>query len=108
MRRAGGRLRGCEASAGKRSSEVEQIARAILAAYGRLADAVEASAGFDGKPVRKVKVDAVRDEVKSRGFLDKNETGGITETSRKHYHRAKTDLVARPTLVEKDGLMWRP
>jgi hypothetical protein len=98
-----------KASSGKRSSEVEQIAKAILAAYDRLADAVEASTGFDGKPVRKVKSEAVRDEVKSRGFLDKTEGGGVTATSRKYYHRAKTDLVSRTTtLVEKNDLMWRP
>jgi hypothetical protein len=63
--------------------------------------------GFLAKPVRKVKSDAVRDEVKSRGFLDKTETGGITEMSRKHYHRAKIDLVAR-TLAEAGGFIWRP
>jgi hypothetical protein len=97
-----------KASSGKRSSEVEQIARAILAAYDRLADAVEASSGFDGKLVRKVQSDAVREEVKSRGFLDKTEGGGVTSTSRSHYNRAKTNLLARGTLTEKNDLMWRP
>ena len=83
------------ASPGRRSSEVEQISRAILAAYDRLADGADASSGFDGKRVRKVKSEAVRAEVQRRGFLDTKETGGITDASRKHYHRAKGDLLER-------------
>jgi AAA domain len=96
-----------KASSGKRGSEVEQIAHAILAAYDRLADAVEASPGFDGKPVRKVKSEAIRAEVQNRGFLDTDEKGNVTPTSRSHYSRAKTNLLAKPVLVEAKGLTWR-
>jgi hypothetical protein len=54
-----------------------------LNAYDRLADGIVESAGFDGKPVRKVKSDAVRDELKSRGFLllDERATSPLTAAS---------------------------
>ena len=86
------------ASSGKRGPEVEQIAKAILAAYDRLADAVEASAGLDGKSVRKVKSEAVRDGSQNRGFLDKTKAAA----SRRHRDRTiagPNGLLARPTLV---------
>jgi hypothetical protein len=63
-----------------------------LNAYERLADGIVVSAGFDGKPVRKVKSDAIRDELKSRGFLLLDDKG--TTSSRKQLHDAK---IARDT-----------
>src|ERR1700722_9622617 len=40
----------------------------LLDAYDRLADAAPKTQGFTGKDVRKVKVEAVRDELKARGL----------------------------------------
>jgi len=79
-----------------------------IKAYDRLADAVEETPGFDGKPVRKVSIDAVRDELKRRGFLDTNDKGGITPTSRSHLLRARVDLLKAQKLVASEGFIWRP
>jgi hypothetical protein len=93
----------------KARSDIETIRQAMLDAYGRLADDDgETGAGLDGAPVRKVLVDKLRDEMKSRGFLEAKETGGLTETARSNFHRAKSDLLASVTLVERDGWIWRP
>ena len=93
---------------GKRSMDVENIKRAILAAYDRLADAAEASPGLDGYPVRKVREEAVREEVKNKGFLETGERGALTGTSRSHYRRAKIDLITSNMLIEDSCLIWRP
>jgi hypothetical protein len=93
---------------GKRSEEVDQIRRAFVAAHERLADAVDKTIGFDGKSVKKVHVDTIRDELRSRGFLEtKQKTGGLTATARSHWRRAKTSLLDSGKWVEKDGLIWR-
>jgi hypothetical protein len=100
-----------EGAAPKRSgkqSDAQVIQNAILDAYGRFADGASQSHGFDGKPVRKVSVDKIRDEVKSRGFLDTNERGHITNTARSNFARAKTGLIAAKKLIESEGLIWRP
>jgi hypothetical protein len=91
-----------------RSSEGAHVKRAILEAYDRLADGMAHQSGFDGKLVRKVSVEAIRDEVKSRGFLDTDEKGHVTSTSRSVYRKAKSDHVAAQTLIEAKGLIWRP
>lgn len=90
-----------------RQTEVDAIRTAITNAYDRLAEGVTPAAGFDGASVRKVNVDVLRDEVKSRGFLDTKDTGGLTPTSRSHFHRAKTELISKGRLVESDNLIWR-
>jgi hypothetical protein len=92
---------------GHRSDDVEKVKRAVIDAYERLAEGAEKRLGFDGKPVKKVKVDALRDEAKSRGFLETNETGAITAVARKHFHRAKTDLIASNRYIEADGMFWK-
>ena len=63
------------APAARKQSEVDIICSAILAAYDRLAEAIEPSSGFNGATVRKVDIDKVREEVRSRGFFDANEKG---------------------------------
>jgi hypothetical protein len=95
-------------SAGRSSPDVEHIKSAILAAYDRLADSIAPSPGLNGASVRKVSVNALRDEVKSRGFLDLDEKGRISGSSRKHFQRAKTHLIANNRLIEHDDAIWRP
>jgi hypothetical protein len=92
---------------GRRSDDVEKVKRALMDAYERLADAVEKTPGFDGQPVLKVKIRAIRDEVRSRGFLETNETGGLTQIARTHFRRAKTDLFASRRYIEANGMFWK-
>ncbi len=91
----------------KPKGEVASIRKAFLDAYSRLADGITTSPGFDGKPVHKVKADAIRDELRGRGFLDTNEKGQITAASRQNLRRAKTALLDDKCFVENDGLIWR-
>jgi hypothetical protein len=84
-----------------RMSEIETIKRAIVDAYCRLADGVEPSLGFDGALVRKVAVDKLRDEIKSRGFLD-TDGDKLTSTARSNFRRAKTELIAAESFIEAD------
>ena len=65
--------------ASKGRNEIDILKTAMLQAYDRLADGVSTSPGFDGAPVRKVSVNALREEVKTRGFLATKESGGLTE-----------------------------
>jgi len=83
----------------------------FVAAYDRLADGAPKSLGLDLRSsVLKVRVEDVRDKLKNRGLLEKNETGGLTDTARSHFQRAKAELVKTKggKLVEKEGLIWRP
>ena len=90
-------------------NESDNLKIALLATYDRLADGVPASPGFDGAPVRKLPIERLREELKSRGFLEANDTGGLTATARKQFHRAKTALLSgpKPRLVESEGLIWK-
>ena len=76
-------------------------------AYARLADSVEPSPGFDGALVRKVQVDKLRDEIKSRGFLETDDDDKLTSTARSNFRRAKTDLIAEKRFIEADKQFWR-
>jgi hypothetical protein len=83
----------------------------FIAAYDRLADGAPKSFGFDGRStVLKVSTDKIRYELKDRGFLEKNETGGLTVTARSNFQRARAELVKTKggKLVEEKGLIWRP
>jgi len=95
------------APAARKQSEVDIICSAILAAYDRLAEAIEPSSGFNGATVRKVDIDKVREEVRSRGFFDANEKGHLTATSRSHFRRAKMAAIQAGKFVESDGKIWR-
>ena len=90
-----------------RTSDVEKIKRAIADAYARLADSVEPLPGFDGALVRKVHVDKLRDEIKSRGFLETDDDDKLTSTARSNFRRAKTDLIAEKRFIEADKQFWR-
>jgi AAA domain len=90
----------------KTQSQTAIVRDAFKDAYGQLADGVQPSRGLDGNPVRKVKVDDIRDELKSRGFLDLTENGRLTSTSKSHFHRAKSELLAKRQYLEKEGRIW--
>ena len=91
---------------GRRSDDVEKVKRSIIETYERLADEVDTSLGFNGKPVRKIEIDKLREEVKSRGFLE-TENGALTSAARKHFYRAKTDLIESQRYIEARGMFWK-
>jgi hypothetical protein len=99
---------GAEPSSGGQVSDVEAVKRAIGEAYGRLADGVRASPGFDDQPVRKVPIDDIRAEVKSRGWLDTDDAGHVSTIGRQHWRRAKQELLASQSYIENEGLFWKP
>jgi AAA domain len=92
---------------GQRSEEVDKVSRALVEAYERLADAIDKVPGFDGKPVKKVEIKTLRDAVKSRGFLEINDDGNLTGTARKHFQRAKIDLITSNYFIEDGGKFWK-
>jgi hypothetical protein len=92
----------------RQSNETVNLKKAILATYDRLADGRDPSPSIDGARVRKVGVDQIRDEVKSRGYLDVDERGHLTSTSRSLFRKAKTGIIASGKLFEAEGLIWRP
>ena len=91
----------------QRSDDVAKVKRAVVEAYGRLTDTAERVPGFDGKPVLKVETKKLRDEVRSRGFLETDDDGKLTPLARQHFQRAKTDLIASKRFIEADGKFWR-
>jgi hypothetical protein len=94
----------------KPERETAKIRRAIIEAYDQLADSVSPFQSFDGKPVRKVSVDAIRDRVKDRGHFSLDAKGNIDATSRSLFRNAKTSLTApgkARTYIEDKGLLWR-
>ena len=100
---------GASAAKGAAKGEIENLKFALVAAYDRLAEGLPMSPGFDGAPVHKLSVEKLRDELKSRGFLEAKDTGGLTETARKQFQRAKAALLSgtKPRLMENEGLIWR-
>ena len=97
------------AGAGKRPDASAILRHAFLEAYDRLADPIAKSTGFNGKDVRKVRVSAVRDALKDRGFLEMDDaTLAISANGRSRFARAKTELLGKNTLMEAKGLIWRP
>jgi hypothetical protein len=85
---------------------IEIIRRAYVEAYHRLADNVAPSQGFDGRPVRKVSVNDIRDELVRRGFLERHGKE-LPSTERSNLRRAKAELLkAGAGFYEEDGLLW--
>jgi hypothetical protein len=94
---------------GKDVSMNAVVQRAILQVYERLSDDYgERASGFDGKPVIKVKVDLLREELRNRGYLNLDEKGRIDAASRQAFGRAKASLLGIGKLVEANGLIWKP
>ena len=92
---------------GSGKSDVQLLKLEMIKAYNRLADGLPTSPGLDGAPVYKLPVEKLRDELKSRGFLEAKKTGGLTPNSRTRFHRAKTEVISANRFVELDGLIWK-
>jgi hypothetical protein len=89
-------------SSGSGNRDLQLLKREIIKAYDRLADDIEPSSGLNGASVRKLTVDKLRDELKSRGFLEKKEkTGGIADAARTRFRRAKAELISRRPICGK-------
>jgi hypothetical protein len=102
----------CEAATGGATGKGEQnqvsiVKTQFVRAYDFLADGVADQRGFNGGMVKKVKVDAVRDALRRRGFLEAKDTGGLTTTARSHFNRAKSMLLTKGGFVEDNGLIWK-
>ena len=72
--------------------------------YGRLGVKFDVTLGesfYNGRLQRVV------DELKSRGFLETKDSGGLTTTARSTFHRAKADLLSSGRLFESGGLVWK-
>jgi hypothetical protein len=88
-------------------SQTETKRRAFVDAYEKLADGIKHSPGFDGKPVRKVAVDAIRDEMRNAGFLEETDDGRLTDVGRKNFQRAKEANLATKQFAEADRFFRR-
>ncbi|MBG0801267.1 AAA family ATPase [Methylocystis sp. H4A] len=96
------------ASKGKASSELDFVRRGFLAAYEELAGAAAFLRGPDNSPARrKVSIAALRDKLKNRGVLDKNETGQLSATGRSHFRRVKSQLLDKGGFAEDQDLIWK-
>lgn len=95
----------------KGKTVVAMLATAILRAYDRMADEPSAlvSTGQDGKTVRKVSVETLREQLKSGGLLEKDAKGNLTALARKYFQRAKLELLTPPNvrLFEERDLIWK-
>jgi hypothetical protein len=92
---------------GKRNDDIAKIKRAMMDAYHRLVDGTTTTLGLDGKPVRKLEITKLRDELKSRGFLEVDDKGALTAVSRAHFRRAKVDLIDGKSFIENAGFFWK-
>ena len=83
-------------------------ARAFLEAYDRLACDAPSCTGFNGKLVKKVALDAIRKEMRSRGALG-DSTPGVKMTSAEYkaFDKAKDMNTESKRLIEADGFVWR-
>lgn len=91
------------------NSKIDILKTAMLEAYDRLADGVPTTIGCNGASVRKVSVEKLRAELKTRGLLEVDDAGAVTPSARKQFQRAKIALLAgpKPRLVEGESLIWR-
>jgi hypothetical protein len=89
---------------GKTRTQHSIIKAQILRAYDHIADAIEPSSGLAGERVREVKVDAIRDELRRRGFVDVDDNGNVVGASRM---APRPNSSTKTRLVEADGMIWR-
>ena len=88
-----------------------KLKKQFLEAYQVLANDAEDSTVFgrSSRPVRKVHKNAIRDWMKSRGYLgDSDPQVALEEKDRKRFDRARESIVEKKELIEKDGQLWLP
>jgi hypothetical protein len=90
----------------KPESEASILRKAFNDGYRRLADAESSTPGLDGRPVRKVKIEDLRNELLRRGHLKTDDTGALTSMGRQAFFKAKTSMFNSGAFVEQDGLVW--
>ena len=56
--------------------------------------------------LRKIEIDKLREEVKSRGFLE-TENGALDVGGAQTLLRAKTDLIELQRYIEARGMFWK-
>ena len=98
-----------EAKGEKPASKRESMRREFCSAYHQLANDVEPTRGLDGKPVRKVKVEAIRDLLKKRGHLDVDDDGALTPKGRTAFKDAKASLIGTgkdQSFIQDGDLIW--
>lgn len=89
-------------------SDREILRRAIMNTYWRLADDEGVKAfGLDAKPVVKIKVDRLREDLIDRGMLEKVD-GQMPSTVRSQFRHARASLVHDGKLIEKSEMIWAP
>jgi hypothetical protein len=57
--------------------------------------------------VVKVHIDKIRDRMKSRGWLEKDDNGHISDNGRKTFRAARDDAEADGKIAEENDLVWR-
>jgi hypothetical protein len=91
-------------------SRRESLRHEFLAMYHQIANDVDPSPGLDGRSqVRKVKVDAIRDLLITRGHLERGEDGKLPQAERSalsQVRKALTKTGPGQTMVEAEGLIW--
>ena len=86
----------------------EMVMHEFVTVYDFLADGKPHMLGLDGRSsVIKVPVKDIREELKNRGFLDVDDEGKITATSRSHFNRSRCTLCNVKNFAERSGLIWR-
>jgi len=93
----------------KPASKRESMRREFCSAYHQLANDVEPTRGLDGKPVSKVKVEAIRDLLKKRGHLDVDDDGALTPKGRTAFKDAKASLIGTgkdQSFIQDGDLIW--
>jgi hypothetical protein len=90
---------------------VAKLKKQFLEAYHALACEADDSIVFGraSRPVRKVHKNAIRDWLKSRGYLgDSDPQVPLEEKDRKRFDRIREAIVEKKQLIEKDGHLWLP
>jgi hypothetical protein len=92
----------------KAGGDVEMVRDELVKVYDDLAGSEPKTLGLDGRStVLKVSTAVIRDELKNRGFLDRDDNGAISRVSRNHFSRAKKELLRRGTFAERKDQLWR-
>jgi hypothetical protein len=87
-------------------SKAERLRVAFEAVYARLAAGVAETTDGDGVIVRKVALEAIREELKG-AFLELDEKGRVVAGDRKLFGRVREELIVAGVFAQEGGLLWR-